>query len=83
MVNEFQKKAIEFHTYKPKEERSFRVVLKNMHPSTDTTDFKAAIEELRHQVTNIWNIKSKLTKKPLSIFFIDLKLSSENEQIYN
>ena len=28
-------KNTEFHTYKPKQDRSFRVVLKNIHPSTD------------------------------------------------
>jgi hypothetical protein len=31
-------KNTEFHTYKPKQERSFRVVLKNIQLSTDLND---------------------------------------------
>jgi hypothetical protein len=33
-------KNTEFHTYKPRQYRSFRVVLKNIHPSTDLNDIK-------------------------------------------
>jgi hypothetical protein len=47
----------EFHTYKPKEERNYRVVLKHLHCSIDPADIKAEIENLGHKVANIWNIK--------------------------
>lgn len=55
IIKELQKKGTEFHTYKLKQERSFRMVLKNIHPSTSTEDLKVAIEDLGHQVTNIGN----------------------------
>jgi hypothetical protein len=45
----------EFHTFKPKEERNYRVVLKNMHYSINP-DIKAEIEKLGHKVANVWNI---------------------------
>jgi hypothetical protein len=61
-----------FHTYKPKEDRSYRVVLRNMHYSIPT-DIKTEIEKLGHQVTNIWNVTQYRTKLPLSMFFVDLK----------
>jgi hypothetical protein len=35
----------EIHTYKPSQERSFRVVLKNIHRSTDLNDIKESIKE--------------------------------------
>jgi hypothetical protein len=38
-------KDIEFHTYKPKQERSFRAVLKNIHPSTDLNDIKQRLTD--------------------------------------
>jgi len=50
-------KDTEFHTYKPKQERSFRVVLKNIHPSTDLNDTKKSLTDKGHVVTNIWNVK--------------------------
>jgi hypothetical protein len=36
----------EFHTYKPRQERSFRVVLKNIHPSTDLNDIKESLKDI-------------------------------------
>jgi hypothetical protein len=34
-------KRTEFHTYKPKADRSFRIVLRGLHYSTDTHDIKS------------------------------------------
>lgn len=83
IVKELQKKGTEFHTYKLKQDRSFRVVLKNIHPTTDVVALREAIKALGHEVTNVWNIKDRVTKKPLPIYFIDLKPSPENKLIYN
>jgi len=69
IVRELKNKGTEFHTYKLKQERSFRVVLKNMHPSTDEKELKAAIDSLGHQVTNVWNIKNRINKKPLPMYY--------------
>lgn len=41
-------KDTEFHTYKLKQDRSFRVILKNIHPSANIEEIKAEIEELGH-----------------------------------
>ena len=43
-------KNTEFHTYKPRQDRSFRVVIRNLHPSTDIQDIKQAIMEKGHEV---------------------------------
>jgi hypothetical protein len=61
--------------YRLKEERSYRVVLKNMHYSFNLEEIKTEIENLGHTVTNIWNIKQYGTKLPLSksFFFVELK----------
>ena len=73
----------EFHTYKPRQDRSFRVVLKNIHPSTDLNDIKKELNVKGHEVTNIWNVKQRAIKKPLPIHFIDIKPSGNNKDIYN
>lgn len=83
IYKELKKRNTEFFTYQPKEERSFRVVLKKIHHSTDPEDIKFALEELNHEVRNVWNIKHRQTKKPLNIFYIDLKPQSNNKNVYN
>jgi hypothetical protein len=75
-------KKTEFHTYKPKSERNFRVLLKNMHYSDNTSYLKQAIEELGHTVENIWNIQHSRTKAPLPVFFTDLKPAVTKKTIY-
>jgi hypothetical protein len=65
-------KNTEFHTYKPRQDRRFRVVLRNLHPSTEVNDIKHALEE-GHEATNISNVKQRVTNKPLPIHFIDIK----------
>ena len=82
IVKALTEKNTQFHTYKPKQERSFRVVLKNLHYSTDINEIKESINSLGHDVHNIWNIKHNKTNKPLSMFFIDLKHKENNKEIY-
>jgi hypothetical protein len=73
----------QFHTYKLKEERTYRVVLKNMHYSIAPEDIKTEIEKLGHKVANVWNAKHPRTKQPISIFFIDLYPAPNNKDIFN
>jgi hypothetical protein len=71
-----------FHTYKPKYERNYKVVLKNMHFSINTADIQTEIEKLGHTVINIY-IKHHLTKLPLPMFYVDLKSATNNKDIFN
>jgi hypothetical protein len=41
-------KKTEFHTYRPKEERNYEVVLKHLHHSTNTEDIQAELGKLGH-----------------------------------
>jgi len=75
-------KNTEFHTYKPRQDRSFRVVVRNLHTSTELQDIKQALTEKGHEVTNIWNAKQRSTNRPLPLHFIDLKLHPTNKEIY-
>ena len=72
-----------FHTYQLKEERPFRVVLRNIHHSADIDELKIELSKLGHEVTNVSNIRHRVTKDPLSLFFIDLKQKPNNKEIYN
>lgn len=83
IVKELDVKGTEYYTYKPKHERSFKVILKHMHPSTDTDEIKAALLDLDHSVTNIWNMKQASTNNPLHLFVVELQPKSNNKDIYN
>ena len=72
-----------FHTYQLKEERPFRVVLRNIHHSADIDELKIELSKLGHEVTNVSNIRHRVTKDPLSLSFMDLKQKPNNKEIYN
>ena len=72
-----------FHTYQLKQERPFRVVLRNIHHSANLDELKFELLKLGHEVINISNIRHRISKNLLSLFFIDLKQKSNNKQIYN
>jgi hypothetical protein len=61
IIKALAEKHTEFHTYQPKENRSFRTVLRGIHYSTDTNEIKSEIEKLGHKVINIFNIKPRPT----------------------
>ena len=72
-----------FHTYQLKQERPFLVVLRNIYHSVDLDELKFELLKLGHKVTNISNIRHRVTKNPLSLFFIDIKQKQNNKEIYN
>jgi len=76
-------KQTEFHTYKPRQDRSFRVVFRNLHPSTEIQDIKRALMEKGHDVTKVWNAKQRSTNRPLPLHFIDIHPHANNKEIYH
>jgi hypothetical protein len=82
LVKHFNEIKVSFHTYQLKQDRAFRVVLKNMHFSNDPADISAAIELRGHKVRNVSNVRHSKTKEPLSMFFIDLEPDKTNKNIY-
>ncbi|KAJ8708360.1 hypothetical protein PYW07_010485 [Mythimna separata] len=82
IVKQLEIKNTEFYTYRPKQDRSFKVVLKNLHASTDLTELSQALLDLGHECVNTWNIKQRKTKKPLPMFIVELKPSDNNKSIY-
>ena len=72
-----------FHTYQLKQERPFRVVLRNIHHSINLDELKFELSKHGHEVNNISYIRHRITKNPLSLFFIDIKQKHNNKEIYN
>lgn len=83
IVDELKKKNTEYHSYQKKQDRPFRVVLKNIHSSSDIEALKEELTTLGHQVINITNIQHRITKTKLSMFYINLKVAPNNKDVYN
>lgn len=73
----------EYHTYQLKSDKAFRVVLRNLHPSTPVSEISAAIEEIGHTVRQVTNIIHRQTKIPLPLFFVDLEIEENNRDIFD
>lgn len=82
LVKYLDEKQITFHTYQLKQERAYRIVVKNLHFSTPTDAIKSELERQGHKVRNIINAKSRVTKTPLSMFFVDLEPSANNMNVF-
>lgn len=82
IVNILKEKKTEYYTYQCKQDRKFKVVLKNIHPSVDIDELKNEIESHGHKVVSIINIVQNLTRKPLPLFFVEIENNENNKKIY-
>lgn len=73
----------QYHTYQLHSEKSLRIVVKNLHPTTPVEDIAAAIEEIGHSVKNVINIRHHQTKSPLPMFFVDLNPQESDNDIFS
>lgn len=73
----------QFHTFQPQEDKVFRIVIRNLHPSTLTIEVGIAIEDLGFPVRQVANVLQKVTKHKLPMFFVDLEPAIINKNIFN
>uniref|UniRef100_A0A1B0DEN7 Pre-C2HC domain-containing protein n=1 Tax=Phlebotomus papatasi TaxID=29031 RepID=A0A1B0DEN7_PHLPP len=83
VIKVLQEKGTQLHSYQIKTEKSYRTVLRNLHHSIDAEEIKAALAEKGHTVVNVHNVKHRVTKKPLPIFFINLAPKNNDREIFN
>lgn len=70
------------HTFQPKQEIAYRVVIKGLHHSIPVDDIKEALTEQGFLIRNVVNIRDWKTKNPLPLFFIDQEPNDNNKKIY-
>ncbi|KAL1139985.1 hypothetical protein AAG570_006962 [Ranatra chinensis] len=75
---------IEFHTFQPKEEKPFRVVIRGLHHTVPVELIKIELEELGFKIRNVSNviINRHGTKIPRPLFFVDLEANENNQNIF-
>jgi len=65
------------------EDKAYRIVIRNLHPTTNIAEIRTAIEEIGFQVHQITNVQHKTSKINLPIFFVDLEPSELNKHIFH
>ncbi|VVC30671.1 Pre-C2HC domain,Carbohydrate kinase, FGGY, N-terminal,Carbohydrate kinase, FGGY, C-terminal [Cinara cedri] len=83
MIHFSQGAKAEFHTYQMQEDKAYRIVIRNLHPTTNTAEIRTALEEIDFQVRQITNVLHMTTKLNLPIFFVDLEPSELNKDIFH
>jgi arsenate reductase-like glutaredoxin family protein len=83
LVKFMSENNIIFHTYQPKKERAYRVVIKYLHHSIDTKEVAEELSSHGHKVRNIISAKQRQTKEPLNLFFVDVESADNNKDVYN
>ncbi|KAF0764354.1 Uncharacterized protein FWK35_00023611 [Aphis craccivora] len=62
----------EFHTYQLKQDKPLRVVIRNLHLTTNVDTIKEELEVRLFEIRRVTNVLHKLSKIPLPLFFVDL-----------
>lgn len=82
-IHFLREEKAQFYTVQPQEDKAFRIVIRNLHPSTPTTNVGIAIEDLDFSVRQVANVIQKVTKNKLPMLFVDLEPSTINKDIFN
>lgn len=82
IIKYLKESKAEYHTFQAQEDKSFRIVVRNLHPSTPTVDIGIAIQEIGYTVRSVTNVLHKTTKSKLPIFFVDLEPAEINLDIF-
>jgi len=83
VIKRLKDDKIVHHTYQIREERAYRVVLRNLHHSIPANEIQAELESLGHKIRNELNIRQRVTKEPLPLYFVDLEPQDNNKNIYD
>lgn len=78
----FNENNLSYHTYQLKTERAYRFVIKGLHHSSKVEDIKAELLVKGHLVRFITNVKSKFTKSPLPMFYVDIDPAPNNKKVF-
>lgn len=82
MIHLLNENKFEYFTYQTKSDTSYRVVIRNVHPTTDISSIKDGLTPKGFAARNIPNIQLRQSKSPLPLSFVDLDSALENQNIF-
>jgi hypothetical protein len=80
LVSHLRDKKIIFHTYQLKQERAYRIVIRDIHISVPPQEIAEELNNKSHKVRNIINVKHRVSKELLPLFFVDLDPNEKQQR---
>lgn len=71
-----------FHTFQLKQHLAYGIVIKGLHHSTIPQEIADELTSKGHPVRSIINIRHRVSKQPLAMFFVDLEPQTNNKDLY-
>ena len=81
LIKRLQDDKIVHHTYQVREERAYRMVLRNLHHSIPPNEIQTELETLGHTVHNVLNIRHRVKKESLPLYSVDLEPHDNKKSI--
>jgi hypothetical protein len=83
LIHFLQDQETEYHTFQSQSNKLTKMVIKNIHPTTDPAEISTTLEEISFTVRQVTNIKHQQTKISLPLFFVDLASETISKEIFN
>ncbi|KAE9524515.1 hypothetical protein AGLY_015103 [Aphis glycines] len=82
LIHFLKDEGAEYHTYQLKEDKPLRVVIRNLHHTTEPDTIKEELEVRMFDVRRVTNVLHRVTKTPLPLFFVDLEPQIKSNDIF-
>ena len=83
ITRSLKEKNAAYHTFQRKTDKSYKAVIRGLHPKTNTGKISEELAKIGHQVRTINNINKYDTKQPLLPFLVELEPRNNNKDIYD
>ncbi|KAL4119135.1 hypothetical protein QTP88_011986 [Uroleucon formosanum] len=82
LIHFLKDEGAEYHTYQLKEDKPLRVVIRNLHHTTEPDTIKEELVVRMFDVRRVTNVLHRVTKAPLPLFFVDLEPQIKSNEIF-
>ncbi|CAH1105915.1 unnamed protein product [Psylliodes chrysocephalus] len=83
LIHHLRNENIVHHTYQPKEERAYKIVIRGLQHSIPTEDISNEPNNKGFKVRNIINVRHRVRKEPLPLFSVDIEPDENKKDIFN
>ena len=83
ITRSLKEKNAAYHTFQLKTDKSYKAVIRGLHPKINTDKISEELAKIGHQVRSINNINKYDTKQTLPLFLVELEPRNNNKNIYD
>ena len=83
ITRSLKEKNAAYHTVQLKTDKSYKAVIRGLHPRTNTGKISEELAKIGHQVRTINKINKYDTKPTLPLFLVELEPRNNNKEIFD